>query len=609
MAVFTRTEIARGGGPHFRAASLRRVLLGSVAWDIRLELVDALLDDHGLRLNEWRNAGRLRVIKHGPHRTVYRIELAAGTFYLKHFRVADWQARLRNAVRACPAELEHRAVMRVADEGIDTVEVVAVGKTIRGGFVTDSYLISREIADAEQLDDFLFGTFRELSPQRQAPMRQRLAVELGRLAARLHAAGVWHVDFHAGNVLVQLDAADQPRLWLIDLHAAKFQREISVRRRLANLAVLAQFFTRRATRTDGLRFWRAYEEDGGWKMEDGGRKGKFDPPSSIFHPPSDSLDSRLSTLDSYFGSAAERGWRRADRAWARGNRHVRKLDSPTAKCRGVATLDEAWLASIRDKPERLFESVTRWCKRTRSRRVAAIALPNHVGAGEAYWKCLEPRGWFARLPDRFRWSSARRAWEIGHALLRRNILTPRPLAFVEREDADGVRQYLLTEAVPDAVTLDQFARALVLPSPHRGKADLVRELVEVICRLHSSGFDHRDLKWSNILVRTDVSVTPAPHPQPLSPSGGEGSLRVWLLDLDAVWQWPWLPRFRRVQNLSRLAVSSLQHAIVRRTDRLRFLRGYLGDRFAAEWKSWWRQIARRVDSKIARNCRVGRPIS
>ncbi|MBI5757239.1 MAG: hypothetical protein HZA46_01830 [Planctomycetales bacterium] len=599
MAVVTRTKIIHGGGPHFSADPLRHVLLGSVAWDIRLELVDAFLDDHGLRLDEWQRDHRLTIIKHGPHRTVYRLDLTDGTFFLKHFRVADWKSRLRNMVRACPAELERRAVERVAAAGLATMDVVALGKTIHHGVVTDSFLISREIPDAVQLDGFLLTTFRELSPQQQARLRQRLAVELGSLTARMHAAGLWHVDFHAGNVLIELKEDDLPRLFLIDLHAAKFRGSLSRRQRLANIAALHQFFAGRITPADRLRFWRAYDGDGGQWTVDGGRIAKTDPQPEL-------IDSRLSTLDSYFATTAERGWQRADRAWARGNRHVRKLDTPTARCRGLATLDVTWLKSLRENPKQLFAAATHLCKQTHTRRVAAVLLPENVRAGGGYWKCLESHGVAARLLSRFRWSPVRRAWEIGHALLRRNIPTPRPLMFVERDDGNDQRLYLLTESVPDTITLEQFVGTRAVTNE---VGELVRKLADIIQRLHEAGFDHRDLKWSNILVHNEGPVTLAPHPRPLSPCRGEGSNGVWLLDLDAVRQWRWMPRFRRVQNLSRLAVSSLQHAAVRRTDRLRFLRCYLGDRFTTEWKSWWRQIARRAESKIERNRRVGRPVS
>jgi tRNA A-37 threonylcarbamoyl transferase component Bud32 len=619
MAVVTRTNNARGGGPHFHAEPLRRVRLGPVAWDIRLELADTFLNDHGLRLDEWQRDHRLTIIKHGPHRTVYRLDLPDGTFYLKHFRIADWKAWLRNAVRACPSELERRAVDRVAAAGLATMDVVAIGKTLRAGVVTDSFLISREIPDAVQLDDFLLTTFRELSPLRQARLRQRMAVELGSLAARMHEAGLWHVDFHAGNVLVELGEGDQPRLWLIDLHAAKFRRSLSRRQRLANIAALHQFFAGRITRTDRLRFWRAYDGgrwtvDGGRWSEDRGSRMEDDTIPSVHHAPSTVHHRRLSSLDSYFAATAESGWQRADRAWARGNRHVRKLDTPTAHCRGLATLDVTWLKSLRDDPEQLFSAATRWCKQTHTRRVAAVSLPNHVGAGGGFWKCLETRGRAVRLLARFRWSPVRRAWEMGHALLRRNIPTPRPLMFVERDDGNVQRLYLLTEAVPETITLEQLVSTLAVTPESLGRdgsdgCELVHNLADIVRRLHAAGFDHRDLKWSNVLIQNEGLVTLAPHPRPLSPCRGEGRHGVWLLDLDAVRQWRWLPRFRRVQNLSRLAVSSLQHAAVRRTDRLRFLRHYLGDRFAAEWKSWWRQIACRAESKIERNRRVGRPVS
>jgi hypothetical protein len=85
--------------------------------------------------------------------------------------------------------------------------------------------------------------------------------------------------------------------------------------------------------------------------------------------------------------------------------------------------------------------------------------------------------------------------------------------------------------------------------------------------------------------------------------------RLWLLDLDSVHRWAWLPPQRLVQNLARLNVSSQLRPAIRNTDRLRFLTSYLGSRRPADWKPLWKKIARRSVRKIQQNLRNGRPVT
>jgi hypothetical protein len=120
--------------------------------------------------------------------------------------------------------------------------------------------------------------------------------------------------------------------------------------------------------------------------------------------------------------------------------------------------------------------------------------------------------------------------------------------------------------------------------------------------LHGSGFDHRDLKFPNLLV-----------------SCRNDDPRVWLLDLDGMRAWRRLPDARAAQNLARINVSALAHGIASRTDRLRFLKSYLTGHLSpgvsssrtssADWKCWWRRIAHLSEQKIETNKRRGRALN
>jgi hypothetical protein len=174
-------------------------------------------------------------------------------------------------------------------------------------------------------------------------------------------------------------------------------------------------------------------------------------------------------------------------------------------------------------------------------------------------------------------SAVRQAWEMGHALLRRDIPTPRPLAFVERPSGGLSEQLLLTEEIPHAVTLDRFLRE----APPTGSATqydrqvnrLAVQLGGELRRLHDAGFDHRALSPEAILV--DLQHL-------------EG--RVWFLALDRLRQLRSVRPRHVVGTLASLNGSAGQHAVLRLTHRLRFVQRYLQSGRREEWKALWRDV-------------------
>jgi hypothetical protein len=193
-------------------------------------------------------------------------------------------------------------------------------------------------------------------------------------------------------------------------------------------------------------------------------------------------------------------------------------------------------------------------------------------------------------------SPVRRSWELGHALLRRGIDTPRPILVVEQRTPGSRRNYLLTEAVPASVGAAEFFETVWPGLSAAARRDWLRlhlrRLALQMRRLHDEGFDHRDLKFANLLVARD----------PADP-------RVWFLDLEGVRVWRRLPVRRAAQNLARINVSALVAGQAANTDRLRYLKWYLGPSFTTEWKKWWRLIAQLSQAKISESRRRGRILS
>ncbi|MDZ4772529.1 MAG: lipopolysaccharide kinase InaA family protein [Planctomycetota bacterium] len=86
-------------------------------------------------------------------------------------------------------------------------------------------------------------------------------------------------------------------------------------------------------------------------------------------------------------------------------------------------------------------------------------------------------------------------------LIERLFEAPLPLAageFIER--GMPTRQFLISEHVPNAITLEEF----LIDRDRRDRVDVLNELSRETARMHALGFTHHDLYPRNILVRDDT---------------------------------------------------------------------------------------------------------
>ena len=222
-----------------------------------------------------------------PGRSTVRIEVpdpegGRRAWYLKRYSEVPWRVALRRMVSLNPpvsmAEREIRSIVRVTDLGIPTLRWLAFGGELTArGRRERSFLITEELAGAEQADKYFEARFAGVLTPEQTALKRRLIRAAADIARRMHEARLSHRDFYLCHLLVRpAQAGADPTLHLIDLQRLTHHRRgIGRRWIIKDLAAMlfsswpsaATFIRSKVfTQTDRMRFARAYF--GGGRLTD-----------------------------------------------------------------------------------------------------------------------------------------------------------------------------------------------------------------------------------------------------------------------------------------------------------------------------------------------------
>lgn len=427
-------------------------------------------------------------------RRVWRLDASGRSVLVKQFRVGSgrhpirerWKARIGRA----PADREWRALAALHAAGLPVPEPLALGALPDG-----DRLLALTWVD---------GVPCEAALRAAAPAARRaLLVALGRLVARLHAAGWVHGDLHPGNLLVR---GGTPVL--LDWQRARRTRSDAARARdLARLehalAALVPLADRVRLRAAALGLARPFPP--------AARRALCAAGAAADRRAEDFARGRTRRLERPSRQVA------AVRLGARCGLRLRSLD-PDA----LDALLAAHAAALAAADARVLKDDDR--ARVTAHRAGGRALV----VKEAPW-----RGLGRALADVVRGSAARRAWRAGHGLALRRIGVARPEAWLERRRAGvPVRSWVVLEDVrPGAPAAFALAAGFAA-------REVLDALAGLLVDLHRHGVDHGDLQGTHVYLRRE-------------PLG----LTARLIDLEAVRFRRRLPEGRRILALAELNAS------------------------------------------------------
>jgi serine/threonine protein kinase len=228
------------------------------------------------------------------------------------------------------------------------------------------------------------------------------------------------------------------------------------------------------------------------------------------------------------------------------------------RMRGLVTssyVSPEWL-EILANPDSLFELPAARIVKDSPTTKAAVVTVEVGGAGHAlHVKRLNRRGMDFTVKYLFQCSRARRLFRNHVALIERGVPTLQPIAAISERAGPFLRSSFLITKQIEAKPLFTLWEKDLYPSgnsPER-RRKLMTDVALLVAKMHTAGVFHRDLKSSNILVKTDG--------------------RPVIADLDGARMRSSVSYRQRVRDLARLSTSLVPLANM--ADRHVFLKEYI----------------------------------
>ncbi len=494
----------------------------SMASPLLLEHVESLLQ----------GGSHPRVMNRSRIREVLWVELPGlEPIVLKRYFRLGLPKALWNRVRGFQWRKEWSNSFVLSRMGVLAPKPLLMGEILRNGIPLEGIFVSQAILGASTLTQEL---------KLQGTQRTSLLRALGAYLAWIHDMGILHKDLHGDNLLVGKAGEGGPLFWLLDLHRIRTGKPLGEKNRKWNLAQILMSLRKELTPGEENFLLEAYVEN---------------------HSPRD-----LCSWEESIGMIQQRMLRKRQRSktkrclqnnsgFARemipGGVVIRKRDFPL----------EAVLKALDKAQETLSPEDQKVLKISGPTRVfrCGLELDGKPLAFCIKEQILRSHWWSvfgALMPSR-----ARRFWVGAWGMMVRDFYVPEPMAMWEVNRGGVFSSGVIMELIQDGVRMDHLVKSL--GSQGCMKKQLMKDLAYTLASMHAQGIFHRDLKATNLMVRTTQ----------------EGN-QILFLDLEDVSFGKRVSRAKIVRNLAQLDASLPDS--VRAFSRLKFLRMYMGKEYSRQ---------------------------
>jgi tRNA A-37 threonylcarbamoyl transferase component Bud32 len=176
--------------------------------------------------------------------------------YFKQYLCRSAFDFIKHLVRPSRARRAFKATLILEQNGFEAPAVVAMGERKFSFLERENFLLTLEAEDTKQIKQLIPESLENFTKEQLHDMRELIRT-FGHTVGKLHAAGIFHGDLRLGNVLVRREKSDW-HIFFIDNERTRKFRRLPARLRLKNLVQANILISDCITKTDRMRFFKAY---------------------------------------------------------------------------------------------------------------------------------------------------------------------------------------------------------------------------------------------------------------------------------------------------------------------------------------------------------------
>jgi len=434
----------------------KKVSVGEIKGWMRKELIPLLPST--FFEDPFSSVGKMggKIIKESRIRWAAIVTLSNGQrVFLKRDRTKDWIESIKYLVLPSKGRKEWFVAYQLQKRNVAIPKPLGWLERVHRGLVKESYYFSEAVGSGNSLIEGPGPFFPELA----------------KTVKKVHLAGLFHRDLHAGNFLW-----DGQTLFLIDLHSAKILRTLSLNQRLWNLSLLFHSLRSVWGEREQSLFMDTYFEGELRYLRN--------------------KEELLQRIHVQMGRLQKRQWRsRTKRCLkestefsiqrVKGFRYYHRRDFDLDKVKRIV---EEHLRLLRESPSSLAKNAPE----------VSVSIIKDEGKSVCV-KHFRNLNLWRTFKDHFRQPKGLKSWVGSHGLRVRGIPSLTPLALVEKRRWWGLREsFFLMETSETGQEMDRYI--LERLGDLQKKRLFTKAFAQWLSYLHQKGVFHQDMKTCNILI-------------------------------------------------------------------------------------------------------------